>query len=83
MTIEDTIISTMRDIAAAEGLKLQTIDADTVLLKCGLDSLNFALLVVDLEGKFGVDPFQLASDAHYPTTFGEFVKFYEKYVTED
>ena len=48
-----------------------------VLLETGLDSLGFAILVVELEEELGFDPFTLSKDAFYPQTFGEFVDFYE------
>lgn len=52
---------------------------DLVLLESGLDSLGFAVLVVELEGALGFDPFSMADEAYYPQTFGEFVAFYEKH----
>lgn len=81
MDIRETIIETMNNIAAAELVNLNfSAGDDTVLLECGLDSLSFAMLVVDLENVFGVDPFQVVDDAYYPKTLGEFVMFYEKYI---
>ncbi|MEP1611077.1 MAG: acyl carrier protein [Roseobacter sp.] len=56
-----------------------TITDELVLLDTGLDSLGFAILVVDLEAKLGFDPFSLADEAYYPQTFGDFVAFYEKH----
>lgn len=50
---------------------------DLVLLETGLDSLGFAILVVELEEEMGFDPFTLSAEAYYPQTFGEFVAFYE------
>lgn len=55
------------------------LDAGTILLDLGLDSLGFAIIVTRLEENLGYDPFSLAEDAVYPQTFGEFVAFYEKY----
>ena len=49
---------------------------DTVLLDTGLDSLGFAILVTRLEEGLGYDPFSLSTEAYYPQTFGEFLKFY-------
>lgn len=51
---------------------------DLVLLKSGLDSLGFAILVARLEEELGFDPFSTSAEAYYPTTFGEFVAFYER-----
>ncbi|WP_287914659.1 acyl carrier protein [Comamonas sp.] len=50
---------------------------ETRLLETGLDSLGFAILVVTLEQELGYDPFILSQDAYYPSTFGEFIRFYE------
>lgn len=49
-----------------------------ILLDTALDSLGFAILVVELEETLGFDPFTLSDEAFYPQTFGELVKFYEK-----
>jgi len=47
------------------------------LLDSGLDSLCFAVVVVRLEEILGVDPFSSSEDTLFPSTFGEFVRFYE------
>lgn len=54
------------------------VEDDSVLLETGLDSMGFAVLVVELEETLGFDPFSLASEPFYPRTFGEFVRFYEQ-----
>ena len=61
------------------GEPLPKIHDDLVLLDSGLDSLGFAILVVELETKLGFDPFSIADDAYYPQTFGDFLSFYEKH----
>lgn len=61
------------------GEPIPEIHDDLVLLKSGLDSLGFAIFVVELETKLGFDPFSIADDAYYPQTFGDFVSFYEKH----
>ena len=61
------------------GTEAPTLEADTVLLDTGLDSLGFAIFVSVLEERLGFDPFTLADDAYYPQTFQEFVDFYNKY----
>ena len=43
-----------------------------------MDSLGFAVLVVELEEALGFDPFSISEEAFYPSTLGEFVSFYEK-----
>ena len=54
-----------------------SLNDDSVLLETGLDSLGFAILVIRLEEELGYDPFVLSSEAYYPQTFGDFVRFYE------
>jgi len=58
--------------------QLPIIDDNLVLLESGLDSMGFAVLVVELEEILGFDPFSISDNAFYPSTFGEFVSFYEK-----
>jgi acyl carrier protein len=62
-----------------KGTEPPPLDADTLLLEIGLDSLGFAIVVTQLDEKLGFDPFSIAQDAYYPQTFGEFVAFYKKY----
>ena len=57
------------------------ISNDLVLLDCGVDSLGFAMLVVQLEQELGYDPFVLSAEVVYPRTFGEFVALYERFGT--
>lgn len=49
-----------------------------VLLESGMDSMGFAILVTALEEELGFDPFATSENPTYPSTFGEFVVFYEK-----
>lgn len=55
------------------------IGEEMLLLETGLDSLGLAMLVVDLEEKFGYDPFTLMEEPIYPKTFGQFVGIYERF----
>ncbi|UFI05716.1 acyl carrier protein [Roseibium aggregatum] len=64
-------------IRETKGQKPPEITDDLVLLESGLDSLGFAILVVELEEELGFDPFTLSDEAYYPQTFEEFVAFYE------
>ena len=66
-------------IEQAEGASLPLLSDDLVLLEGGLDSMGFAVLVVELEEILGFDPFSISEEAFYPSTFGEFVSFYEKH----
>ena len=57
---------------------VEPIEANTLLLECGLDSLGYAMLVAQLEEDLGFDPFtELAIDT-YPSTFVEFLGFYQQ-----
>ena len=58
---------------------VEEIERDSVLLNIGLDSLSYAILVVELEELLGVDPFQIEDKVIYPRTFGEFVDLYIKH----
>ena len=77
MSIKETIVSQMRDIAREQDKKLATLTEDLVLLESGLDSLSFAILVARLEDALGVDPFSAAEDVKFPVTLGDFVRIYE------
>lgn len=61
---------------------LSTLAEDTKLLDTGLDSLGFAIVVVKLEQALGTDPFLASDEPYYPTTFGEFVNFYDKHLSK-
>ena len=79
--IKDRISATFCEVFAdpATGVTLPVLSEDLVLLKSGLDSMGFAVLVIELEGTLGYDPFSISEEAFYPRTFGEFVAFYEKH----
>jgi hypothetical protein len=80
MTVRAIIIDHMTAIAAAAGTAVAAdLADDTVLLRCGLDSLGFATLVARLEEALGYDPFTLMEQPVYPRTFGEFVAIYERH----
>lgn len=76
--LETTIRSLFAEVYAGQtgGAAAPQLAADSVLLDTGLDSLGFAILVTRLEEDLGFDPFSLATEAYYPTTFREFVDFY-------
>lgn len=79
--IRETINATFSRvfIEQNEGASLPVLSDDLVLLQSGLDSMSFAVLVVELEETLGFDPFSISEEAFYPSTFGEFVSFYEKH----
>ena len=78
--IRETISATFSQvlIEQAEGTSLTLLSDDLVLLESGLDSMGFAILVVELEEILGFDPFSISEEAFYPSTLGEFISFYEK-----
>lgn len=75
-TIKDVFLGVFQRETGGE--EAPDITDDLILLDTGLDSLGFAILVVELEARLGFDPFTTADEAFYPTTFGQFVSFYEK-----
>jgi acyl carrier protein len=77
MSARSTILTQIKKIASEQGKKLAPMTDELPLLESGLDSLALAILVVRLEEILGVDPFTESSDAYYPTTLGDFVRFYE------
>ena len=68
----------MRQVAAEHQKALAPLHDDLVLLNSGLDSLCFAIVVAQLEDELGYDPFATSEDVHFPVTFGDFVRFYDR-----
>ena len=80
MDIRRIIVEAFQEALAEKDIEPQEgITDDMILLESGLDSLDFAVLVVRLESELGYDPFILMNEPVYPRTFGEFVKTYEEY----
>lgn len=78
--IRNEVVKRIESILDDNGVKLTTLLSDeTILLECGLDSLGFAILVVDLEDILGYDPFVLMDEPFYPRTLEEFVGIYVKF----
>lgn len=78
MSIKQTVITEIEQIAEQQQKTLAPLTDDAVLLDTGLDSLCFAVLVARLENNLGVDPFSADDDAAFPVTLGDFVQLYEK-----
>jgi len=78
MSLKATVISEVQQIAGENGKTLPPLTDDLVLLDSGLDSLAIAILVARLEEKLGLDPFTESSEAAYPVTLGDFIRFYEQ-----
>ena len=77
MSIKETVISEMEQIAQQHQKTLAPLTDDAILLNTGLDSLCFAVLVARLEDRLGVDPFSESDDVTFPVTLGDFVRVYE------
>ncbi len=77
MNVRTQIAAEFNRVACESGKQLAPLTDDLELLDSGLDSLCFAVVVVRLEQTLGVDPFSSSEDALFPSTFGEFVNFYE------
>jgi acyl carrier protein len=79
LNLEQQIKDAMQQVADLSDCQLvESINPDTQLLECGLDSLGYAMLVAQLEEDLGYDPFtELALDT-YPSTFAEFLAMYQQ-----
>ena len=78
MSARPAIEAEMRQVAGEQGRTLAPLTDELVLLDSGLDSLCFAILVARLEDALGYDPFATSEDVHFPVTFGDFVRFYDR-----
>ena len=79
MLIHNVIFSHFEQVAKEQDKRLQPLHDNLPLRDSGLDSLCLAIVVARLEDELGVEPFSAAAadDLPFPTTIGEFVKFYE------
>jgi acyl carrier protein len=79
LNLEQQIKDAMQQVAELSDCQLvESINPNTLLLECGLDSLGYAMLVAQLEEDLGYDPFtELALDT-YPSTFAEFLAMYQQ-----
>jgi hypothetical protein len=78
VSIRDTVLSAFRTVAADQGRTLAPLSDDLPLLRCGLDSLCFAIVVASLEESLNVDPFNAEEWVDFPVTLGEFIKLYDR-----
>jgi acyl carrier protein len=77
MSVRSQIVAEFSRVAEENDKQLAPLTDDLDLLDSGLDSMCFAVVVVRLEEALGVDPFSSSEDAVFPSTFGQFVSFYE------
>ena len=74
--VESRVISTLRDVFENKGMAAPDLGLDTVLDgSLGLESLDFAELVVRLEAEFGKDPFAVSAVPHV-RTIGDLAALY-------
>ena len=79
-SVREAVLESIKRVAEQNELTVSpSLNDDTALLDSGLDSLGFAIVVVDLEGVLGLDPFVIMEEPVYPNTLGEFVAIYEKF----
>jgi acyl carrier protein len=73
-----TIVDTMREVYRNKNLEPPVLNAETPLdNSIGLDSMDFAELVVRLESKFGFDPFASGTPPRLQK-IGDLVDFYQR-----
>jgi hypothetical protein len=80
MSVRSVILDQFDQVAREQDKRLGPLCDESPLLDSGLDSLCFAILVSRLEIVLGVDPFSENTDAPFPVSVGEFVRFYENVV---
>jgi len=59
--------------------KIKELPLKDNVFDCGLDSMDFAIIVTELEDVLGYDPFVLEEDPIYPETFNDFIQVYFKH----
>ena len=80
MEIEPIIRQTFAEVLESAGQGMSSpLTHESILLRTGLDSLGFAILVARLEEALGYDPFVEMKEPVYPQTFGEFLAIYEQF----
>jgi hypothetical protein len=77
MTIRETILTMITEIAQKQKKTLRPLSDDLELLHSGMDSLCLAILVAGLDDELGLDPLSSADDDSFPVTIGDFIKLYE------
>ena len=79
MSVRSTITSQFQQVAVEQERTLAPLSDDLKLVKSGLDSLSFAIIVARLEDALGLDPFNATDSVEFPVTFGDFVRLYENF----
>ncbi len=80
MDIKSVIAEHLYNLLTERDITLEKpLSETTVLLATGLDSLAYAILVVQLETRLGYDPFLLMEEPIYPRTYGDLIEIYERF----
>ncbi len=77
MSVRDTIIAQIIEVAEQQRKTLAPIRDDLPLMESGLDSLCIAILVARLDDALGLDPFAREDEITFPVTVGDFIGLYE------
>jgi acyl carrier protein len=77
MSVRSTILSEFELVAKEQNREIAPLSDDLELLKSGLDSLCFAIIVARLEDALGCDPFNGDEDFDLPLTLNDFIRLYE------
>jgi len=81
MNVRQTITEEIKAVLTEAGKKVPELsDATSLMNGLDMDSLEFAVLVVRLEQRLQVDPFNSAGLQVFPTTIGELIELYLKSV---
>jgi len=78
MSVRSTIIDEALKIAREQGAETPLLTDDLPLVDTGLNSLSISVLVVRLEEKLTMNPFDDAENVAFPVTFGDFIRLYEE-----
>lgn len=76
-SLRANIAAEFEKVATEQSKSLAPLSDELPLIKSGLNSLCFAIIVARLENSTGVDPFAAGEGIEFPVTFGDFVKFYD------
>jgi hypothetical protein len=75
--VQSLILSQFEQVSKEQNQQLAPLSDDLALMKSGLDSLCFAIIVARLEDALGFDPFSASEDVDFPVTLSDFIKLYE------
>jgi acyl carrier protein len=76
MTSRSIILEEIAAVAKQQRKTLAPLTDDLKILMSGLDSLCFAVIVVRLEDRLGINPFTMSENVEFPETVGDFIAIY-------